>query len=322
FLVMASLYSFSRGRDWLAGLLLALAIASKVTPALFVVYFLWKRCWGVLIGCGVGLALFFFVVPSLVFAVQKGSLVDGWSQNWSALTAWVDGMIVPYVVRGEVWSERENQSLPGLLSRLLAHEPSFSKWINDAETPLAYHNFADLTPMAIKRIVQLCQLAFLLLMVFVCWAPVRARGTSPKELRRGWRLAAEYSLILVGMLLFSERTWKHHCVTLILPFAVLGYVAFAAGFPRWKRRVATIALFTAACLILLPAAAELAGKGSLTDAVGELRPDARQQLGVSPNSARELAQVYGAYTVAFVVLLVGIATSLVGRKKETASGAA
>src|ERR1700756_553587 len=25
------------------------------------------------------------------------------------------------------------------------------------------------------------------------------------------------------MLLFSERTWKHHCVTLALPFAVISY---------------------------------------------------------------------------------------------------
>src|SRR5205823_14206012 len=27
-----------------------------------------------------------------------------------------------------------------------------------------------------------------------------------------WPLAAEFSLIVLGMLLFSERTWKHHCV--------------------------------------------------------------------------------------------------------------
>ena len=26
------------------------------------------------------------------------------------------------------------------------------------------------------------------------------------------------------MLLFSERTWKHHCVVLLLPFAVPAYV--------------------------------------------------------------------------------------------------
>ena len=25
------------------------------------------------------------------------------------------------------------------------------------------------------------------------------------------------------MLMFSERTWKHHCVTLVVPFAVICY---------------------------------------------------------------------------------------------------
>ena len=62
-------------------------------------------------------------------AIQKGSVVRGCQQNWDALSAWVDKMIVPYVLHGEVTSERENQSLPGVLTRLLTHEPSFSKWV-------------------------------------------------------------------------------------------------------------------------------------------------------------------------------------------------
>ena len=72
------------------------------------------------------------------------------------------------------------------------------------------------------------------------------------------------------MLLFSERTWKHHCVTLMLPFAVLSYGAFAAGFPRHVRFVARISLFTAAALVLLPTALEVFGDMTLTDAVGSI----------------------------------------------------
>ena len=56
---------------------------------------------------------------------------------------------------------------------------------------------------------------FALLVVWVCRTP-----TTPRE---GWRLSAEFSIVLLGMLLFSERTWKHHCVTLVLPFAVICY---------------------------------------------------------------------------------------------------
>src|SRR5262249_22601409 len=58
FLVVAGLYAFHRGRQASGGLLIALAIACKVTPALFVPYLVWKRAWRALAGCGVGLFLF------------------------------------------------------------------------------------------------------------------------------------------------------------------------------------------------------------------------------------------------------------------------
>ncbi len=43
FLIVAALEAWRRGYDILAGLVLALAISFKVTPALFVLYFAWKR---------------------------------------------------------------------------------------------------------------------------------------------------------------------------------------------------------------------------------------------------------------------------------------
>src|SRR5262245_20326907 len=231
FLVMAALYAFSRGRDVASGLLLALAIACTVTPALFVVYFRWKRAWRVLVGCVAGLVLFFFLVPSLVFAVQEGSMTQGFERNGAALESWYRGMIEPYLMHGVVTPERENQSLPGVLTRLLTHSPSFSAWVDNIYTPLAYHNVADVGPGTVKRVVQTAQVLFLVLMVILCRAPVKVEGAPTTQVRRGWRLAAEYSLILVAMLLFSERTWKHHCVTLLLPFAVLCY-GLSAGFPK------------------------------------------------------------------------------------------
>src|SRR5438270_4165991 len=42
FTVVAALYAYRRGRDVLAGTGIGLAVACKVTPALFVPYFLWK----------------------------------------------------------------------------------------------------------------------------------------------------------------------------------------------------------------------------------------------------------------------------------------
>jgi hypothetical protein len=261
----------------------------------------------------VGLVLFFLVIPSLFFAVQKGSLVEGWEQNWAALTAWKEGMIDPYLVRGEVTSERENQSLPGVLTRLFSHEPSFSRWIDGVDTPLAYHNVTDLSSGTIRRVVQACQLAFLVLMVIVSRAPVRATGLAPSDVRRGWRLAAEYSLILVGMLIFSERTWKHHCVTLLLPFAVVSYGAFGQEFPWRVKCIARASLLVAAIAIAIPTIAEAFGDWTLVAAANEIAPDAREWLGLNPNSPRELTQVYGAYLWAMLALVVGLSAMLLSR---------
>src|SRR5439155_23990989 len=73
FLVVAALYAFTRGREGLAGLVLALAIACKVTPALFLPYFLWKRAWRTLAGAGIGLVLFFWLVPGLFLGMERNA---------------------------------------------------------------------------------------------------------------------------------------------------------------------------------------------------------------------------------------------------------
>ncbi len=334
FLVMASLYSFSRGRSLFSGLLLALAIACKVTPALFVIYFLWKRGWGVLVGTAIGLVLFFLLVPSVFFAVQKGSLVDGWDANWDALTSWKKGMIDPYLERGEVTPEKENQSLPGVLTRLLTHAPSFSGWVDAIYTPLAYNNFADLDRGTIKRIVQGCQVLFLVLMVLVCRAPIRRPGVSAAEVRQGWQLAAEYSLILVAMLMFSERTWKHHCVTLLLPFAVLCY-GLSSWFPLRQRRAAMVVVSLVGLLILSTSSGvfgneSLKAQGTfdaMKVAVGPtaymaafepaVKSDATAELGIVPDSPGKYAQVYGAYLWAFFALMAGLTLMLFRNRKAS-----
>jgi len=78
FLIAASLFAFGRRRDLGGGLLLGLAIACKLTPALFVPYFLWKRSWKMLIGCAAGLGLagaFTKVLAGMLFGVSPWDAV-------------------------------------------------------------------------------------------------------------------------------------------------------------------------------------------------------------------------------------------------------
>src|SRR5581483_11535472 len=100
---------------------------------------------------------------------------------------------------------------------------------------------AALDPAAVKWLVKGCMAAFVGLVVWVCRTPAPPRA--------GWRMAAEWSLIVLGMLLFSERTWKHHCVTLLLPFAVLSYRLAAADVRRGRKSAIVITLAVAQLLI-------------------------------------------------------------------------
>jgi hypothetical protein len=271
FLVMGTLYAFRRRRDFTAGVVLALAIACKVTPALLVPYFLWKRAWKALAGCAVGLVLFFWLVP--------GSLL-GMAENARYLHSWVQHMILPYVVGGEVTSDHNNQSLPGLMHRMLAHQPSFSTYVDDKYTPVEYRNLLDLSPTLVGLLIKGCMAGFALLVIWSC--------RTPTTTRRNWRLAAEYSLIVLGMLLFSERTWKHHCVTLLLPFAVLVYY-LAAYRPAGWLRAYLIGTLTAVVLLMTTTS---------TGLVDHLE------------RAAKLAQAYGAYVWAYVLLAAALVVLL------------
>jgi hypothetical protein len=203
FLVIGGLYAFRNRLDFAAGLAIALAIACKVTPALFVPYFLWKRAWRALAGCAAGLVLFLFLVPGLFLGMER---------NVTLLASWYGYMVQPFVGQGIVTTEHINQSLPGLVYRWASHSPST---YDKQGRPLEYVNLWDLDPRILSGLLKVFMAGFAAAIVWTCRTP-----TNP---RVSWRLAAEYSLVILGMLLFSERTWKHHCVTLMLPFTVLVY---------------------------------------------------------------------------------------------------
>jgi hypothetical protein len=327
FLIVAALTLFRRGRDLLAGVVLGLAVACKVTPGLFLPYLLWKRAWRALAGCALGLVLFLYpgVVPGLRL---------GFHENAQQLASWYQLMVHPFVVEGKVTSDHHNQSLPGLVARLATHNPSFSTYVNNVYTPTRYDNLLDLTPTQARWLVKGCMALFALLIVCCCRTPVppwdcRVRiaecGVKNGEKRsglgecpgppasspgnpqsQGWRLAAEFSIVVLGMLLFSERTWKHHAVTLVLPFAVLCYhLAVCRPSPALRRYLAG----SLALVVLLLAVPGLApAKERLSSPTGAYTSLAKQ------------AEVYGAYLFAHLVLLAALVVLLCQGQGRAAAG--
>lgn len=343
FLMTGALFAFCRGWRVTSGVILGLAIACKVTPALFIPYFLWKRAWGALIGCSLGLILFLLIVPGLFLGMDR---------NLELHSSWEKQMIEPFVVNGVVASEHSNQSLPGLAYRLATHSPSFSKFDYDLwnYTPLEYHNWLALSPKTVQWFLKACMAAFILLVIWICRTPLpkieerrskmedrqeewETRRQGDKQRKGGgviedvdplagslfpnplvslspllqvlrfsqssilntrfsipaWPLAAEFSLIVLGMLLFSERTWKHHCVTLLLPFAVIIYYL---GTARPKPRLRWFLFSVLSAVTILMASTSTNGVISWWD------------------HGAKLAQVYGAYVWAYLLLILALVVIL------------
>src|SRR5262249_49001426 len=156
----------------------------------------------------------------------------------------------------------------GLVFRLTTHSPSTIQYVKDQPVGTQYINLWDWDPSTAGLIVKGAMALFAALVVWTCRTPPGGRW--------GWRLAAEYSLVVLGMLLFSERTWKHHCVTLVLPFAVIAY-CLATCRPGLAMRAYLIGTLAAVVLLMATTSTSL-----LADA--------------------KLAQGYGAYVWAYILL--------------------
>ncbi len=296
FLVFVSLEFLRQRRDLLCGVTLGLAIACKVTPLLFVPYFGWKivvavwqairnkQSWikaiwpgggAVLLGISFGLTLFLSTVPDIIL---------GKEYNQQLLGSWYTQMVKPFVVEGKVTSEHPNQSIPGVVFRLLTHEPSDMIYDEDGKpAPNEYANLTDIGPVNAKWIIRGTQALFVLFVAYLF------RANLVKE-RQGLRVAAECAAITLGMLLFSERTWKHHATTMILPMAVI-VGSWAFGTLSGKRR-----FFVAASLI-----------------VGMLLMTVPSFLA---RKSQDFFMVYGSHTVGFILLMVNMGVVLWAARQD------
>ena len=283
FLIVAGLWAFARGSDLGCGLLIALATTLKVTPALLVPYFAYKRQWRVVAWSLVGLALFFLVVP--------GALV-GFETNWQMARAWFGAMIEPYVMRGVVETMQINQSVPGLLHRLLTD----SVGIKFSDGVYARVNVASLDRATVGWVVRGATVAVLVLLAWLCRTPVTRD-------RRDWRLACEWGLVLLAMLFVSERSWKHHYVVMVLPVACAAASAALPDRPGHSKRfsVFLLSLLALSMLLMMSTSKEM---------TGWLARDGQ---------GHKWAQAYNTFMWAGVAVFVAVAGVLVRSRRATRS---
>ena len=269
FLVALMYEAWRRDWDIGAGILLALAIAFKVTPALFVPYFAYKKSWRTVGATFLGLALFLFVVPTLVL---------GWEFNQLCLTTWWHRMLTPFLVEGNASPQEPNQSMVGVLTRLLTEiEPGTNRY--DVRHDV---NLMALSPVYVGYLIKGVSVALVGLLAYFC----RTKNAD----RRSPLYLGEISLVVLTMLFMSERSWKHHFVTLVFPYAYLMYELYSPRISpraRWSIGGALVASF------VLMASTSTEFGGFFADGHGH-----------------EIAQGYGMFLWAAVVLYVAVAWRL------------
>jgi alpha-1,2-mannosyltransferase len=277
FLIVAMFYAWRQGYDIVAGLLLGLATSYKVTPALFFVYFAYKRQWRTVSWGLLGMGIFLLVVPSIVIGPQF---------NGECLGMWWNRMVSPYVVKGATSPQENNQSLVAWIARTFTDiTPGSGRY--DVHLDL---NLVSWPPWLVAYLIKAVAVGLLGLLALFC----RTKATN----RRDPRLLAEIALVVLTMLFVSERSWKHHYVTVLLPYSFLVAEFFS---PRVGPRGRALLVGSWALSFTLMAATSTDVGGLFADGQGH-----------------EIAQGYGAFLWAGVVLYAMVAWRLWSRRGEVA----
>jgi alpha-1,2-mannosyltransferase len=276
FLVVATYYAWRRGYDITAGLLLALATSYKVTPALFFVYFAYKRSWRTVSWGLLGMGIFLLIIPSAVIGPQF---------NGECLGMWWHRMVTPFVFKGAASAQEINQSIPGVLMRLLT---SLTPGPHRYDPHLDLH-LTSLPPWMVSYLIKGVALSLVGLLAFLC----RTKTTD----RSDPRLLGEIALVVLTMLFISERSWKHHYVTVLIPYTYLVCEFFSSRVgPR--SRMLLVGSWALSFVLMLATSTEVGG----IFAGGE---------------GHEIAQGYGAFLWAGVVLYTMVAWRVWARRSET-----
>jgi hypothetical protein len=134
----------------------------------------------------------------------------GVEQNGRLLVRWSDLMLRPYLADGRVETDVRNQSLAGLFHRVFTHVETSQEGPGNFSARVRLARWNPQQARWVWRAVVVASLVFLCLII-------RPAGDD----RTSLRTQHEFCLILLAMLLLSERSWKHHFVTLLPSYVVI-----------------------------------------------------------------------------------------------------
>ncbi len=281
--VVGHLWLARRGRDVGAGVLLALGICLKMTPALFAAYWLYQRNWRLLGGLLTALAVMVVGIPLAAVGPRRYDVLMG---------TWLSNLIVPGLLKGVPYPIHVNQSLSGLFSRLFMHgNIFFNPDDNAVASKERYINVLSLSPAAGRYVLLGLKLVLVAVMAWaIGWR---------KLPRDDGRRALHYGLVCAAILLLNQRTWDHHAAILLPAYVAMWY---ALAYGRLGRRTRAAALWGT----LLAGAITWLKSGSLLALLGG------EQHG---KALADLVEAYGPMCLHFLVVFVVCVVLLRGLRR-------
>lgn len=198
-ILTGGIYAIWVGREWLGSMLVGLGIVLKITPALFVLLFLWKRQWRV--ACFTVLATIAWIVLPVLYM--------GPASWWNHHTEWTRNAVLSVLDRqaeGRLTNEQRirNQALrPTLLRYLVTYPETHPMRRDDAN----YAAVLNLPPSLASACVTGVSLALLGLLG---WSASRSCASSRDP---AW--ARDCAAVLVLSLLLSPMSWQQHLSWLV-----------------------------------------------------------------------------------------------------------
>ncbi|MBI5118856.1 DUF2029 domain-containing protein [Candidatus Poribacteria bacterium] len=237
FFTLAGLALYKKGLPLVGGIVLAVAVSAKVTPALFIPFFLYKKQWRMATGIVLGCFLFSVALPVLLMGYSKAlhDLAHWWNVTRPMAVAMGPKATGAYV---------PGQTLRTFLMRLLT--PSS---IEAGANP-TYINVLNLAPETVELLSRGISGLMLALMA---WnfrsSPVSAQTTAP----------IEFALVLLTMTMISPYSRKAHYVSMIFPSIVMVHHLLEGRLDNGSKKLLKAAII-AALILGTGAAPEICGR--------------------------------------------------------------
>lgn len=201
FLVAVGIYFFSQQKDIWAGIFLGIAIAVKITPAIFVAYLFYKRYWKVALVAAVTLVICWGPILLAILGIDFYVEV---MQSWIAI-------LMNYVDEGTMAEgmggfRHTNQSLDAFFFRTFTHTEANGGFEN------FYLNLMSINYEWADKIVKGLKLGLALFLALLFFKPFKTRNHPSMGL--------ELSIVAIAMLFISPISWINHYIAMILPLTV------------------------------------------------------------------------------------------------------